>query len=55
MCEETQPDHYAALEVTQEASTDVIKRAYRRLALLRHPDKNLDNPNAGVEFREVPI
>jgi DnaJ-class molecular chaperone len=55
MCDEVQLDYYAILEVAQEASTDVIKRAYRRLVLLHHPDKNPDNPNACAEFREVAI
>ncbi|KAI9768088.1 MAG: hypothetical protein M1840_005122 [Geoglossum simile] len=53
MCDEVQPDYYATLGVTQDAGADAIKRAYRKLALLRHPDKNPDNPNAGVEFREL--
>jgi curved DNA-binding protein CbpA len=31
---------YAVLEVERTATTDEVKRAYRRLALLHHPDKN---------------
>ena len=34
---------YAVLEVTKDASQDEIRRAYRRLALQYHPDKNPGN------------
>lgn len=33
-------DYYELLEIDEEAEFDDIKRAYRRLALLNHPDKN---------------
>lgn len=35
--------HYEVLNVPKEASASEIKKAYRRLALQWHPDKNLDN------------
>nr|XP_032516895.1 dnaJ homolog subfamily C member 21-like [Danaus plexippus plexippus] len=35
--------HYEVLSVTKEASGSEIKKAYRKLALQWHPDKNLDN------------
>ncbi|RVE48563.1 hypothetical protein evm_006752 [Chilo suppressalis] len=35
--------HYEVLNLTKESSASEIKKAYRRLALQWHPDKNLDN------------
>lgn len=35
--------HYEILNIVKEASASEIKKAYRRLALQWHPDKNLEN------------
>jgi len=45
-------DYYQVLGVTRSASAQEIKRAYRRLALLYHPDKN-PHPSAEQFFKEV--
>ncbi|OXU22179.1 hypothetical protein TSAR_014040 [Trichomalopsis sarcophagae] len=41
--------HYEVLELPRNASDDEIKKAYRKLALRWHPDKNLDNPDEAKE------
>jgi molecular chaperone DnaJ len=46
-------DYYKILEVLPAASQQEIKRAYRRLAQVYHPDKTGGNPAAEAYFREV--
>ena len=48
-------DYYAILEVHQTASAASIKKSYRRLAILRHPDKNQNNPDATAAFQLVRV
>lgn len=46
-------DYYETLEVGKEASTEDIKKAYRRLAMKYHPDKNPGDKGAEERFKEV--
>ena len=49
----TPTDYYQILEVDKSASDDVIKRAYRKLAMKWHPDKNPGNPEADEKFKNI--
>lgn len=48
----TTRDYYEVLGVERDASTDDIKRAYRRLAMKYHPDRNPGDVEAETRFKE---
>ncbi len=46
-------DYYETLGVAKSASDDDIKKAFRKLAMKYHPDRNPDNEEAVEKFKEI--
>lgn len=46
-------DYYKILGVNKEASVEEIKKAYRKLAVKYHPDKNSGDPSAEDKFKKI--
>ena len=49
----TKRDYYDVLGVDRNADEQAIKKAYRKLAMKYHPDRNPDNKEAEEKFKEV--
>ena len=46
-------DYYKILEVTKNANENDIKKAYRKLSLQYHPDRNNNSPESTLKFQNI--
>jgi DnaJ-class molecular chaperone len=50
---EMSDNFYNILEVPETAAIDEIKKSYRRLSLIHHPDKNNNSPESAQKFQKI--
>ena len=50
---ENKRDYYEVLRVDKGADLEAIKKAYPKMAMKYHPDRNPDNKEAEEKFKEV--
>ena len=48
-------DYYDVLGVSKSSSKDELKKAYRKLAMKYHPDRNPDDQEAADKFKELSL
>ena len=51
--EDGEEDYYKLLQVDRDASFEEIKKAYRRLSMIHHPDKNGNCEESTVKFKQL--
>jgi len=52
-CQSQTDNYYALLEVRPQASKSEIKKAYRRLSMKYHPDKNPGDEQAAEHYKKI--
>ena len=51
--EDEEENYYKLLEVSKDASFEEIKKAYRRLSMIHHPDKNGNSEESTIKFKQL--
>ena len=49
--EPEEEDYYKILEISRDASSEDIKKAYRKLSMIHHPDKNSNSEESTIKFK----